>query len=69
MYKDTNGMLTELFRDMFTPLSDIHKYDATQTINKNFFPLKLAYRGQQSITYIGPVYAISFYPKAILFSP
>ena len=55
MYKYVNGMLPELFLDMFTPVSEIHNYDTRQAINKNFFVyFKSTSRGQQSITYIGP---------------
>ena len=50
-----NGMLPELFLDMFTPISDIHSYDAWQAKNNNLFvSFKSTSRGQQSITYIGP---------------
>ena len=55
MYKYVNGMLPELFLDMFTPVSEIHNYDTRQAINKNLFvSFKSTSRGQQSITYIGP---------------
>ena len=55
MYKYMNGMLPELFRDMFTPISDIHSYDTRQAKNKKLFvSFKSTSRGQQSITYIGP---------------
>ena len=55
MYKYVNGMLPELFLDMFTPVSEIHNYDTRQAINKNLFvSVKSTSRGQQSITYIGP---------------
>ena len=55
MYKYMNGMLPELFRDMFTPISDIHNYDTRQAKNKKLFvSFKSTSRGQQSITYIGP---------------
>ena len=55
MYKYMNGMLRELFRDMFTPISDIHSYDTRQAKNKKLFVFfKSTSRGQQSITYIGP---------------
>ena len=55
MYKYMNGMLPELFRDMFTHISDIHSYDTRQARNKKLFvSFKSTSRGQQSITYIGP---------------
>ena len=55
MYKNMNEMLPELFRDMFTPISDIHIYDTRQAKNKKLFvSFKSVSRGQQSITYIGP---------------
>ena len=55
MYKFVNGMLPKLFLDMFTPISDIHNYNARQAINNNWFvSFKSTSRGQQSITYIGP---------------
>ena len=55
MYKYMNGMLPELFRDMFTPISDTHSYDTRQAKNKKLFvSFKSTSRGQQSITYIGP---------------
>ena len=55
MYKYVNRMLPELFLDMFTPVSEIHNYDARQALNKNLFvSFKSTSRGQQSITYIGP---------------
>ena len=55
MYKYMNGMLPELFRDMFTPISDIHSYDTRQAKNKKLFvSFKSTSRGQQSVTYIGP---------------
>ena len=55
MYKYVNGMLPELFLDMFTPVSKIHNYDTRLAINKNLFvSFKSTSRGQQSITYIGP---------------
>ena len=55
MYKYVNGMLPELFLDMFTLVSEIHNYDTRQAINKNLFvSFKSTSRGQQSITYIGP---------------
>ena len=50
-----NWMLPKLFLHMFTPISDIHNYDTRQAINKNLFvSFKTTFRGQQSITYIGP---------------
>ena len=55
MYKYMNGMLPELYLDMFTSVSDIHNYDTRQAENKNVFvSFKATYRGQQSIVYIGP---------------
>ena len=55
MYKYMNGMLPELFLDIFTLISDIHSYDTRQTKNKNLFvSFKSTSRGQQSGTYIGP---------------
>ena len=55
MYKYMNGMLPELFHDMFTPISDIHSYDTRQAKNKKLFvSFKSTSRGQQSNTYIGP---------------
>ena len=53
--KHINGMLPELFLDMFTPVSDIHNYDTRQAINKNLLvSSKSTARGQQSVTIIGP---------------
>ena len=55
MYKYMNGMLPELFLDMFTSIGDIHNYDTRQATNKNLLvSFKSTSRGQQSITYIGP---------------
>ena len=55
MIININGMLPELFLDMFTPISDIHNYDTRQVITQNLFvSTKSTSRGQQSITYIGP---------------
>ena len=55
MYKYMDGMLPELFLDMFTSISDIHNYDTRQATNKNLLvSFKSTSRGQQSITYIGP---------------
>ena len=34
MYKYMNGMLPELFLNMFTSISDIHNYDTRQAMNK-----------------------------------
>ena len=50
-----NGMLPELFLDMFTSISYIRNYDARQAMNKNLLVFfNSASMGQQSITYIGP---------------
>ena len=55
MYKYMNGMLPELFLDMFTSISDIHNYDTRQATNENLLvSFKSTSRGQQSITDIGP---------------
>ena len=55
MYKYINGMLPELFLNMFTSVSDVHDYDTRQATKKKLsVPFKSTSRGQQSITYIGP---------------
>ena len=55
MYKYINGMLPELFLKMFTSISDVHDYDTRQATKKKLsVPFKSTFRGQQSITYIGP---------------
>ena len=55
MYKYMNGMLPELFLDMFTSISDIHNYDTRQAMNKKLLvSFKSISRDQQSIIYIRP---------------
>ena len=55
MYKYIHGMLPELFLNMFTSISDVHDYDTRQATKKKLsVPFKSTFRGQQSITYIGP---------------
>ena len=55
MYKYVNGMLSELFLDMVTPVSEIRNYDTRQAMNRNsFVSFKSTSRDQQSITYIWP---------------
>ena len=66
MYKCMNGMLPELFLDIFTSISDIHNYDTRQATNTNLLvSFKSTSRGQQSILVIfGPMYGILSYPKS-----
>ena len=55
MYKYISGMLPELFLNIFTSISDVHDYDTGQATKKKLsVPFKSIFRGQQSITYIGP---------------
>ena len=70
MYKYMNGMLPELFLDMFTSINDIHNYDTRQATNKNLrVSFKSTSRGQQSITYIGPDVWNFTYPKSTQSAP
>ena len=56
MCKYDNGMLPELFCDMFTSINHIHGHGTGQAKSKNpFVSFKPTSRGQKSFTFSGPL--------------
>ena len=55
MYKFSNGMLPEMFVDMFTPVNNIHDRNTRQSAKNNLYvPLYTTSRSQKCISYTGP---------------
>ena len=70
MYKCMNGMLPELFLDMFTSISDIHSYDTRQAMSKNcLFPSNQLLEANNPLLILSPMYGILSYPKSTQSAP
>ena len=55
MYKFSNGMLPEMFVDMFTPVNNIHDRNTRQSAKNHLYvPLYTTTRSQKCISYTGP---------------